>query len=457
MIYKKSKSLLEEALKYVAGGVNGRLGTFNHYASGDTPLYIKNAKGSKIFDVDGNEFIDYQAALGAIVLGYSHDSVNQAVKDQIDKVSVTGMNSELETEVAKKIINDVPCAEQVIFSNTGTEATSMCLRIARAHSGKNKIIKFEGVYHGWADWGRVDISNEALALGGLSGGGSRLSPIKTIMEAGIPESVMNDLIIVPWNDPHTFEEVVKRHHHEIAGVLVEPIGPYGLILPKENYLQTIKEICSKYGLILIFDEVKSGFRVSLGGGMEYFGVTPDLAAFGKAVANGFPIALIAGNKDVMQTVAKNQVFHISTFAGNPVSLAASKATLNELEKPNTYIHLYTKMKKLASGINDLISDQNVDAVLFGTGKNLSKPGPMFGIFFTKNENINDMRELRLEMNEHNNLRTESFQNALLKRGVHLRTTLGPQFVLSDHTNEDLDKTLEAIDYAFKYVSSIHTG
>ena len=142
MIYKKSKSLLEEALKYVAGGVNGRLGTFNHYASGDTPLYIKNAKGSKIFDVDGNEFIDYQAALGAIVLGYSHDTENQAVKDQIDQVSVTGMNSELETEVAKKIINDVPCAEQVIFSNTGTEATTMCLRIARAHSGKNKIIKF---------------------------------------------------------------------------------------------------------------------------------------------------------------------------------------------------------------------------------------------------------------------------------------------------------------------------
>lgn len=422
---EKSKKLFEEAKGITPGGVHSGLRFFTPY-----PIFIERASGSRIYDVDRNEYVDYHLAFGAVILGHSSEKVTRAVNAQLENGNIYGLSNELEVEVAKKIVQHVPSAQMVKFCNTGTEATYHAIRVARAFTGKSKIIKFEGAYHGWHDY--VDISVGPLPREA----GPRESPTPVPDSAGIPRNVVEGTIILPFNNLRVLEKTVRKHGNEIAAVITEPImhGNACCILPKKGYLKALREICDRYNILYIFDEVVTGFRHGLGGVQKIFGVTPDITTFAKGMANGFPIGSVCGKREIMTMFSPSgKVAFGGTYNGNPISMAAALATIQELETQEVYDHLFRLGSLIRKRLREVIRRLNIKAQVVGFGS-------IFQIVFTDNK-IEDYRSVAAL----NTRKYEDFQRELMKRHIFVIPRAKKRCHISvAHTIDEIETTIEAV-------------
>lgn len=420
----KSKRLFSRAKDLIPGGVNSPVRFYEPY-----PFFASKANGSKIFDVDKNAYIDYCMGYGALILGHNYKPVMNSVKSQLSKGSLFCTPTEGEVELAELIGKCVPCAEMVRLVNTGTEATMHAIRLARAYTKQKKIIKFEGCYHGAHDYVLVKAGSGAAHQG---------IPISEGMVDGIAENTL----VVPYNDPTALESAIENNG--VAAVIIEPvIANMGLILPEKGFLNDVRKITQQNNVLLIFDEVVTGFRLALGGAQEYYNVMPDIATFAKALANGFPIAAIAGRKEVMEHLTPTgRVYQASTFAGNPISVAASIATLKILL--NNKNSLYSKISGMCDGIVKGIKDTLRSLKFEATVNSL---GSMFQIFFTDAT----VRDYDSAKRSDTKLFKKLFDH-LLEEGVFVPPSqFETCFVSYSHNNDDVKKAIESFEGALKKV------
>jgi len=422
---KNSKKLYERALKFVAEGVSSRArGVKGGYTK--HPIYIDRAKGSRIYDVDGNEYIDYLQALGPAFLGHANPLILDFVAREQKKGTTYGLGTELEVKVAEKLIKHVPCFDKVGFVNSGTEAVQMVLELARGYTGKQKIIKFEGHYHGWL--GNVYVS----VAPSLEKAGSELLPSKVPASIGSPKSAISDTIILPWNNKEIISKVIEEQANEIAAVIMEPyMANCGLIPPEDGYLEFVRKITEENNILLIFDEVITGFRLSLGGAQEFFKVTPDLADMGKICGGGYPVAVYGGKAKVMDVIEK--VAHAGTLNANVPSMAAAYATLKYLEEDKEiYQNLSLIGNSLIHGIREIINELEIKAIVQGLPS-------MFQIYFTNLPRLKNYREVILC----NDFMFNEMWRRLLPKGVLIRPRyFGNIYVSAAHSEEDIGQTLQ---------------
>lgn len=417
----KSEELFNEAKNYLPGGVDSPVRAYKPF-----PFFAKHGKGSKIFDMDGNAYIDYCLAYGPLVLGHANYKIIGEVKKQLEQGTAFGVPTEKEIELAKLVIKKVPCAKMVRFVNSGTEATMSAIRLARAATGEKKIIKFEGSYHGAHDC--------VLVKSGYGAVGLPDSP-------GIPEETTKNTVLIPFNDEEALTKVIEREGDQIAAVIVEPVmGNTGCILPKEGYLKFLRDITTHNNIILIFDEVITGFRIAEGGAQEYFGVTPDLVALGKILGGGFPIGALSGKKDLMEMVAPSgSVYQAGTFNGNPVSVTAGLAILKELDS-GFYNELNKKGNKMRTGLENILYDNSIDYKVAGLSS-------MFQVYFT-GEEVYDYTGAKSADTE----RFNQYFQELLKNGVFIPPSqFECCFFSLMHNDEEIEKTLEIMDSALKLI------
>jgi glutamate-1-semialdehyde 2,1-aminomutase len=429
--FEGSIARFNRAQKSLAGGVSSGL----RASAKPVPIYFNTGNGSRLIDVDGNEFIDYTLAWGPLILGHRSRVVTEAVVDQLGKLQQVGAQHDLEWEVAEQICRIVPCAERVIFSNTGTEAVQAAFRLARAYTGRQKIIRFEGHYHGWMDnvltGYRPPIENGTALL--------EKRPTEGMSEAAITET-----IVLPWNDFDAVEVVLKARGREVAALIMEPIlCNSGCLMPSTNYLAGIRDLCTRFGVLLIFDEVITGFRVSLGGAQSLFGITPDLATFGKAIAGGFTLSAVAGSRDIVGMVADGRVSHAGTFNGNPICLAAARAVLGELERADGSMleSLRSRGERLQAGIRDIASQLHFPVLISGVGS-------VFSVSFSDRPAMRNYREFR-QSNE--NCRS-TWIELMLHSGIYLLPD-GRWYLSTAHTDNDIDVTLERVSETLCTVSN----
>lgn len=422
MNYVRSIELFERARHVVAGGVNSNVRAASH----PVPLFYRQGRGARLFDADGNEYIDYCLGQGPLLLGHSHPRVLGAVRQQLERGQLYAGQHELEILVAESLQRHIPCAGLIRFSNSGSEAVHIALRVARAFTGKKKIIKFEGHYHGWFDNILVSVSPERLDL----------RPARE--SRGQTESVLDEVIVLPWNDVSRLGETLAASADEIAAIIMEPIMcNTGCILPEPGYLETVRELCTRYGIVLIFDEIITGFRLGLGGAQAFFGVVPDLAVFGKALGSGFPISCLAGKRELMEGIANLSVVHAGTYNANPVSLAAAWATLEELEQNGErhYRNLFALGQRLMRGIAEIAERKGRSVTIQGLG-------PMFHVAFTSRPRIRDARDYR----DVDAAGYAAFAYRLQERGVRV-IPRGIWYLSTAHTEEDIARTLESVAVA----------
>lgn len=416
-----SKQLFEESKKFLPGGVDSPVRAIKPY-----PFFAEKAEGSKLTDVDGNSYIDYCLAYGPMVLGHSNPEVVSEVKKQLVKGSAYGVPTEKEIELAKMVVNRVPCADMVRFVNSGTEATMSAIRLARAAKSKNKIIKFEGAYHGAHDC--------VLVKSGSGAAGLPDSP-------GVPEETTRNTLLIPFNSEEAVIEIINKNKESIAAIIIEPImGNVGLIPPKNGFLEFLRKITLENDITLIFDEVITGFRIAQGGAQEYFKVTPDLVTFGKILGGGFPMGAIAGKKEYMEMIAPSgSVYQAGTFNGNPISITAGLATLKQLDQ-QFYSDMNSKGNNFREGINNVLEDNNLNYQVAGLSS-------MFQIYLTDKTvwNYNDAKTADTD-------KFETYFKTLLKGGVFVPPSQFECCFLSKmHDAEDIDKTLSIIDTAMKQI------
>lgn len=415
----KSEELFNESKKFLPGGVNSPVRAYKPY-----PFFAESANGSKIVDVDGKSYIDYCLAYGPMVLGHANPDVISEVVMQLKKGSAYGVPTEKEIELAKLVVKKVPCSDMVRFVNSGTEATMSAIRLARAATGRNKIIKFEGAYHGAHDY--------VLVKSGSGAAGLPDSP-------GVPEDTTKNTVLIPFNDEDALLDIIKDD--SIAAIIVEPImGNVGFIPPRKGYLEFLRNITAENGIILIFDEVITGFRIAEGGAQEYFGVTPDLVTFGKILGGGFPIGAISGKKELMEMIAPSgNVYQAGTFNGNPISITAGLATLKLLES-SFYSEMNSKGNKLRKGIQDVLTDNSLNYKVAGLSS-------MFQIYLTDREvwNYEDAKTAKTD-------KFNVYFQTILKKGVFIPPSQFECCFLSImHSEEDIEKTLEIIDEGMKTI------
>ena len=368
--FPTSKKLFEEAKEYIPAGVNS---TARAVWSGwdPYPLYVKDGKGSQVTDVDGNQFTDYLLGLGPALLGHRPPQITEAVTKHIQEVgTVFALASELDTQVAKKMTECVPSLEKVRLNNSGTEAVTYALRLARTHTGRKKVIRFEGMYHGFSDaiyWSKHP--SDAALVDGM--------PVPEPQGPGLPEGIANSLIILPWNDLELLQRVIKENYKEIAAVISEQIMcNTGCILPKPGFLEGMRKLTEEYGIVLIIDEVITGFRVSLSGAQGYYGIKPDLSIFAKGMGGGFPVAALGGKAEIMSLIDDGTVSVAGTYSGNGIALAATSATLDYLRMPGLYTEFYKKCDCLRAGLDEMWRKSKVPAFCAGVG-------PVFQVWFSE--------------------------------------------------------------------------
>ena len=423
----KSKELFEKAKTLLPGGVNSPVRAFEPY-----PFFVEKAQGSKLFSVDGDAYIDYCMSYGALILGHCHAEVLKAVHEQLDKGTVYGAPTELEVKFAELIREIYPSIEMLRLVNSGTEATMHAVRLARGFTGRKKIIKFEGCFHGSHDSVLVKAGSGAAWFG-------------TPSSLGVPEETASNTIVLPYNNFEALEETLKREGNEIAALILEPVvANSGLILPKDGYLSFLRKKTEEYGIVLIFDEVVTGFRIALGGAQEYYGVKPDMATLGKVLGGGFPIAVFGGKKEIMENLAPiGKVYQAGTFSGNPVSVAAGYSVLKLLskERERVYPKLERNCERLVKALKDLVSDYGLKAQVNGLAS-------MFQIFFTATP-VNDYATVKTsEIQKFN-----SYFKNLLKQGVFIPPSqFETCFLSTAHSEEDINATLTAFDNALKTLS-----
>ncbi len=424
--YQKSSLLLERAKKSLAGGVSSEFRKYNYPHA----LFYSYAKGSRIYDVDGNEYLDFALSQGPMIAGHSHPHILQRIEEYSRQGQLFAGQHILEIELAEKLQQYIPSAELMRFCLDGSEAVQTALRVARAKTGRNKFLRFEGHYHGWLDnvaWGLSGSSPEAL--------GPREQPAIVPWSEGLAAHVSDEFLILPWNDLSLVEAIFATHHQELAAVITEPVMcNNGCIVPEEGFLQGLRDLCDKYQTTLIFDEVITGFRMSLGGAQKFYHITPDLSIFAKAMASGYPISAITGKREWMHLIAEGKVIHAGTMNSSNPTVAAAIATIEVLESDKTvYERIFSLGKKLMSGLEKISLKHDQPLLVQG-------PGPMFHTGFTPLKKVKDFRDTLL----YDKSRLGKFVANMQDEGIRI-IGRGLWYISAVHTMEDIDKALAAAD------------
>ena len=419
---KISQPIFNRALNVLVKGVSSN---FRFLGENETPI-IARGKGAHIWDADGNEFIDYRLGWGPIILGHADERVNQAVAEHLENGTTFAATTELEVIVAEKLVNMIPSMEKLRFTNTGTEATMHALRTARGYTNKEKFIKFEGQYHGAHDY--VLFSTASSPISAM---GARTSPIPVQVGSGIPDKIRDYVYCLPFNDFDAVEQCVKDHHGDVAAMFVEPcLGNIAGIEPEDGYLAHLKTLCNEYNIVLVFDEVKTGFRLANGGAREAYGVIPDISTYAKSLGNGFPVAAFGGREEVMDVIGGGSVTHAGTFGANGVSMAAANAVLDILSKSPVLENLAERGKRLKAGLDQVLTDADVPHQMSGH--------PNIQGFLITEKPVKEVRDLAYSDDEV----YESIMNNMYDRGVWAENDpREPWFLCAAHSDEIIDETL----------------
>lgn len=429
---EKSIQAFNEAKQYIPGGVNSPVRSFR--GVGGTPPFIASAAGSHMYDIDGNQYIDYIGSWGPMILGHAHPAVIAALTEAIARGTSYGAPTQLETELSKLVNQAVPSMELIRMVNSGTEATMSVLRLARAYTQRSKILKFVGCYHGHHDSLLIKAGSGAATLGVPD------SP-------GVPTSIASGTITVAYNDIEALAEVFRRDGQDIAAVIIEPVaGNMGMVLPKAGYLAKVREITQQYGTLLIFDEVMTGFRVAYSGAQSVYGIKPDLTCLGKIIGGGLPVGAYGGRRDIMEMISPaGPVYQAGTLSGNPLAMTAGITTLKILAKtPDMYEKLAKKTLALCTGIR-------AQGEKFGFQLQYHQMGAMFGMFFSDKPVYDYDSAKNSDIGAFN-----TFHHAMLEQGVYLAPSqFEAGFMSAAHSDEDIAATIAASTYAFGKVAEYY--
>ncbi len=407
----------KEAWQRYRGMVPGGVASSLRGSAKPHPLFFARGYGSRLWDVDGNEYIDYLGAFGPMVLGHSHPAIVQAVLDVVPLMQMNGMCSLLEVDAAAAILSRIPRAERLLWSNTGTEAVQVALRLARAHTGRNRFVKFSGSYHGWHDTVYLGLDSDQASMSSIAAG-----------MPGQNSSVLNDVVVLPFNDVSALKQALSRAGElDLAAVLLDPINSSGgVVEPSADFLGTMRQLCDDFGVVLIFDEVITGFRVALGGAAERWHVGPDLWTFGKAMAGGFSQSAIVGRAEVIDRTDRG-FRHLGTYNGNPVAMAAIKASMEALSAPGSYDRLERNSNRFVAGMNRIFAEYSAPLVAHGIGS-------MIGLHSLVSAGGGPTGSTYLER----------LCAGLAERGVFM-LPIGRVWVSMAHTESDIDETLTQVD------------
>ena len=425
--HSKSTKAFTEAAKYLPGGVNSPVRAFGGVDC--KPVFIAKAKGSKIYDIDGNAYIDYVGSWGPMILGHAHPAVVRAVKKAAEKGTSYGAPTQAETELAGRICEAMPTIEKVRLVCSGTEAVMTAIRLARAYTRRDLIVKMTGCYHG---------HNDSL----LVAAGSGVAEHGIASSAGVPEAVASLTVVVPYNNIESARRAFANNKGKIAAMLIEPVAAnMGVVPPADGYLQGLRDLCDAEGAVLIFDEVITGFRVAWGGAQELYGVRPDITTLGKIIGGGLPLAAVGGQAKIMTLLAPSgPVYQAGTLSGNPLATAAANATLNILNQTDCYKKLETKSATLAEGLRDAAKKASVPVVI-------NRVGSLLSCFFTKQpvRNFEGIKSTDIS-------RFKKFFAEMLKRGIYLApSAYEAMFVSLAHSKKDIEKTVKACRESFKSI------
>ena len=415
----KSEALFAEALKYIPGGVNSPVRAFR--AVGGQPFFVNRAKGAHVFDVDGNEYIDYVGTWGPAILGHAHPKIIAAVKSAADAGTSFGIPNPFEVTMAKLVCDAVPSVQKVRMCNSGTEACMSAIRLARGFTKRDKIIKFDGCYHGHADSLLVRAGSGALTFGHPD-------------SLGVPASFTQHTIVAPFNDEEAVRGIFEANRGQIAGIIVEPVpGNAGLYVPKAGYLEFLRSIATEHGALLIFDEVMTGFRLACGGAQQRFGITPDLSCFGKIIGGGLPVGAFGGRAEVMDCLAPlGGVYQAGTLSGNPLAMAAGIVALEELKATNAWTRLEELGAQLEAGLRDAAKSANVPVTF-------NRCGSMFCGYFT-DKPVHNLADAM----HSDRARFAKFFHGMLEAGVYFAPSqFEAGFISTAHSEQDIDDTVRA--------------
>ena len=435
---KKSREVFEEASRFIPGGVNSAIQFFNPY-----PVYVVKGYGSRLWDVDGNEYIDHCLAYGAMTAGHRNPKIVEAIKKQIEEGgSLLGAPSPKATELAKEISRRIPSIEMIRFTNSGTEATMYAVRLARAVTRRKKIIKMEGAYHGAHDYLLISDKPRRLALMG-----SIESPASTADSLGTPDEVVKLTIVIHFNDIECLERALKKHENEVAAIVTEAIMTNsGVILPEKDYLKEVRKLCDYHGVLLIIDEVKTGFNAAPSAAFMMYNIEPDLVTLGKVIGGGTPLAAFGGKREFMEEITPiGGAVHYGTYNANPLSVAAGLAALREVFTEEAHERMKKLNEKLYKGVKDALEDTKIKAVL-------TKVGNMGSIFFGLDKTPKNFREA-FRSDKHMWYR---YWLGMINKGVipYGGAWFEEWFVSAMHTEEDIDKTIEKVYETFKELKKI---
>lgn len=422
MIYKRSSALFNEAKKYIPGGVNSPVRAFN--SVGGEPIFVKKAKGAYLYDEDGNRLIDYISSWGPMILGHAHQPVVSAVTEKAKDGTSFGIPTELETKIAKLAVEMVPGIDKIRFVNSGTEACMSAVRLARGYTGKDKIIKFAGCYHGHSDSFLIQAGSGAVTFGAPN------SP-------GVTKGTAKDTLLANYNDLASVQKLIEVNNGEIACIIIEPVpGNMGCIIPQKGFLEALRKLCDDHDILLVFDEVMTGFRLAKGGVQERLGVLADIVTFGKVVGGGLPVGAFAGKKEIMSHLApEGPVYQAGTLSGNPLAMAAGFAMLDELNThPEIFEELDKKCAYLHKGIAEVLEKHEIPY-------SINRMGSMISVHFEKEAVVNFASAAKA-----NNETFKKYFHGMLKRGVYLPPSAFESYFLNNALSyEDIDFTIQALE------------
>jgi glutamate-1-semialdehyde 2,1-aminomutase len=428
MIYKRSSELFKVAKNYIPGGVNSPVRAFK--SVGGTPVFASKAKGAYLYDEDGNKFIDYISSWGPMILGHAHENVIKAISKTAQKGTSFGMPTTMETELAQLALSMVNGMDKIRFVNSGTEACMSAIRLARGYTKKDKIIKFSGCYHGHSDSFLIQAGSGVVTFG-------------TPNSPGVTQGTAKDTLIAPYNDLKYVEKLINNNSGEIASIIIEPVaGNMGCVIPKDGFIEGLRVLCDKNDILLIFDEVMTGYRLALGGAQEILGVNADIVTYGKVIGGGLPVGAFASRKEIMKELSpEGSVYQAGTLSGNPLAMSAGLATLFELKhNPGIYDSLENKTSYLEQGMRSILNDTSIDY-------RINKLGSMISLHFTS-EDVIDFKSAQ----KGNNEKFKKYFHGMLSEGIYLPPSAFESYFLNDALSyDDIDFTLKAFKKVLKSI------